>query len=186
MDRVSYDRLAARLRHMPGDGVFSGCTAAWLHGLDLPPCDPVEVTLPRLSTTSHMAGVRLTRSDFTPAEAAEVRGLPVTSGTRTVADLVRRSSATEGVVVLDMALRARLVTADDLREWVDRHARHRGSGRILRAIDVADAASESLMESRLRALLVMSGLPRPLVQKSICDASGAFIARPDLLYPPIA
>src|SRR5215831_18073475 len=36
--------LACVLRRLPS-AVFSGRTAAWLHGLDLPPCDPVEVTI---------------------------------------------------------------------------------------------------------------------------------------------
>ena len=39
------------------------------------------------------------------------------------------------------------------------------------------------MESRLRALLVIAGLPRPCVQQSVFDSGGAFLARPDLLYP---
>ena len=38
--------LAATSRRLPITAVFSGRTAGWLHGLDLPPCDPVEVTLP--------------------------------------------------------------------------------------------------------------------------------------------
>ena len=39
------------------------------------------------------------------------------------------------------------------------------------------------MESRLRLLLVLAGLPRPKVQLSLRDDSGLFIARPDLYYP---
>ena len=39
--------LAAMHRRLPADAAFSGRTAAWLHGLDVPPCDPVEVTIPR-------------------------------------------------------------------------------------------------------------------------------------------
>ena len=38
--------LAAISRRLPTTAVFSGRTAGWLQGLDLPPCDPVEVTLP--------------------------------------------------------------------------------------------------------------------------------------------
>jgi hypothetical protein len=26
--------------------VFSGKTAAWLHGLEIEPCDPIEMTVP--------------------------------------------------------------------------------------------------------------------------------------------
>src|SRR3981081_3507315 len=38
-------RLEAVFRRLPPGAAFSGRTAAWLHGLDLPPCDPVEVAV---------------------------------------------------------------------------------------------------------------------------------------------
>lgn len=39
------------------------------------------------------------------------------------------------------------------------------------------------METRLRMLLVQAGLPRPLVQVSLCDEVEVFVGRPDLFYP---
>jgi very-short-patch-repair endonuclease len=180
---MSIERLLARRRRMPPEAVFSGHTAAWLHGLDLPPCKPIEVTLPVKSTTSHLTGTRLTRSDFTMDETCEVRGLPATAAARTVADLGRRLTLIEAVVVIDMALRRRLVELDELRCWADQHARYRGCRRLIRALELADGDSESPMETRLRVLLVLDGLPKPLVQVPIYDESGQFIARPDLCYP---
>lgn len=164
---------------MPQQAVYSHRTAAWLHGLDQPACDPIQVTLPQSSVISHLAGVRLMRSDFTESEVCEVRGLPATSRVRTVADLARGSQLVAAVVVLDMALRAHVVTLEELRGWITMHPRHRGSGRLTRALDLADGRSESPMETRLRMLLVLSGLPKPEVQVSL---PGAF-ARPDLYYP---
>lgn len=38
------------------------------------------------------------------------------------------------------------------------------------------------METRLRMLLVLNGLPRPEVQVTLRDESGAFLGRPDLFY----
>src|SRR3979411_625230 len=49
--------LAATRRRLPMTAVFSGGTAGWPHGLDLPPCDPIEVTLPLGSHTSRLAGI---------------------------------------------------------------------------------------------------------------------------------
>lgn len=167
---------------MPPEALFSGHTAAWLHGLDFP-WEPVEVTLPRLSTTSHLAGARVRRSDYTLEDMCEVRGLAATSRTRTVADMARHNRVVEGVVVLDMAIRARLVTIPELQTWIREHLRHRGIGRLTQAIDLIEPASESPMESRLRALLVIAGLPKPDVQRPVYDADGAFLGRPDLLYP---
>jgi very-short-patch-repair endonuclease len=40
------------------------------------------------------------------------------------------------------------------------------------------------METRLRLLLVLAGLPRPLAQISLCDEDGHFVGRPDFYYPP--
>ncbi len=55
--------------------------------------------------------------------------------------------------------------------------------RLRRALELADPASESVMETQLRLLLVLSGLPRLRTQVSLFDETGAFIARPDLYYP---
>src|SRR5262249_57625386 len=38
--------LAAVHRHLPAAAAFSGQTAAWLHGLELPPCDPLQAPIP--------------------------------------------------------------------------------------------------------------------------------------------
>jgi hypothetical protein len=89
----------------------------------------------------------------------------------------------EAVVIADMALQAGLVSRDALREWVDRRAGRKGVGAARRVIELAEAASESPMETRLRMLIVMNGLPRPEVQVTVRDESGAFVGRPDLYYP---
>ena len=39
------------------------------------------------------------------------------------------------------------------------------------------------METRLRLLITLSGLPKPELQKPLYDSDGFFIARPDLYYP---
>jgi hypothetical protein len=39
------------------------------------------------------------------------------------------------------------------------------------------------METRLRMLLVLAGLPKPEVQVPLYDESGAFVGRADLYYP---
>ena len=176
-------KLIARSRRLPPDALFSHETAAWLHGLDIDPFDPIHVTMPQRSTTSHLAGMSLTRSDYTEGEVGQARGLPTTSMTRTVADLARGRPIADAVVVLDMVLRARLTDLNQLRDWMKLHARHRGIRNIDRAMELADAASESPMETRLRVLLLMEGLPRPSVQTKIQDETGMFIARADLCYP---
>lgn len=163
--------------------MFSGRTAAWLHRLDVQPCDPIEVTLPRRAFTSRLAGLSLIRSDVADAEMGEVGGLRVTSCTRTVADLGRRLPLVEATAILDMALHSRITDKDRLERWVVDHRGYHGIRSLRNALDLADAAAESPMETRLRLLLVKHGLPRPRVQVSLYDGAGMFLARTDLYYP---
>ena len=174
--------LAAVGRRLPAGAAFSDRTAAWLHRLDLPPCDPVEVTIPHAGRVSGRAGVCIRRCDLPEADVALRQGLPVTSPLRTVFDLSRRLPLTEAVVAVDMALHQGLVELVQLRAYVAAHPRSRGIAQARRAVELAEAAAESPMESRLRMLLLLAGLPRPEVQVPLHDDRGRFIGRPDLYY----
>jgi very-short-patch-repair endonuclease len=68
--------------------------------------------------------------------------------------------------VLDAALHKKLIQLKDV-------PRHRG---------YVEPATESPMETRLRMLLVLAGLPRPKVQVPLGDAT-TFLGRADLYYP---
>ncbi len=175
--------LAATSRRLPMSAVFSGRTAGWLHGLDLPPCDPVEVTLPLGSYTSRLTGIVVRRSEVGASERVRRRGLPTTSAVRTLADLGRRLPLVEAVAALDLALHERLLRSGDLRSWVCSHPRYPGLAHLLRTIELAEPATESVMETRLRLILVIAGLPRPQAQVSLYDEAGHFLARPDFYYP---
>jgi very-short-patch-repair endonuclease len=89
---------------------------------------------------------------------------------------------TEGVVTADLFLHARLVTVAQLRRYVAEHPRAKGIARLRRVADLAEPKTESAMETRLRMLLVLAGLPRPEVQVPIRDDQGRFLGRPDMLY----
>jgi len=174
--------LAAQGR-LVDSAVFSGRTAAWLHGLDMAPCDPVEVTLPPDSRIAHAAGISIRRAELRAHEVATRHGLRVTSAVRTPADLARLSSLTDAVVALDAALHQRLVKLDHLKAWLESHQRFPGTARLRRAIELAEPAAESVMETRLRLLLVLARLPRPQAQVPLYDDGGRLMARPDLYYP---
>ncbi len=45
-DPATLRKLRAALELAPAGAVFSGKTAAWLHGLEIEPCDPTEMTVP--------------------------------------------------------------------------------------------------------------------------------------------
>ena len=172
---------AARLR-LPPEAAFSGKTAAWLHGLDLPPCAPIEVTVPDKTGVSARAGVSLRRAALEPADLVCVDGMLATSVLRTLADLALRLPLVEAVVVADSALRSGLLAVTELDAYVCAHAGRKGVKRLRRVAELAEPAAESQMESRLRLVLVLGGLPRPEAQVPLYDAKGHFLGRPDLFY----
>jgi uncharacterized protein DUF559 len=174
--------LAAVARRLPAGAAFSGPTAAWLHGLDLAPCDPIEVTIPEPFGSGRRAGARVSRNALANDEIVQRRGLPTTSALRTVVDLGGRNPLTEGVVAADLFLHANLVTTAELRNHVAEHPGFKGVARLRKVVDLAEPKAESAMETRLRMLLLLAGLPPPEVQVSIHDDQGRFLGRPDLLY----
>ena len=178
--RSLYD---AALRRSPADAVLSGWAAADLHGLDVDPeCTP-EITLPPGSSVASRAGLRVWRGALEPADVVIAHGRRATSVPRTLRDLAVRLTLTESVVLVDEALRRRLTTVAELEEWVHTRAGRIGVPRLRRSLAHAEPLAESPMESRLRMLLVLRGLPRPQAQVSLTDVRGRFVGRPDLYYP---
>jgi hypothetical protein len=112
------------------------------------------------------------RSALPVADVVERGGMPVTSPLRTVFDLSRHLPLTEAVVAVDMALHQTLVGLGDLREYAAAQETSRGSTQVRRVMDLAEPRAESQMETRLRMLLVLSGLPRPDVQVEVNDEGG--------------
>jgi very-short-patch-repair endonuclease len=175
--------LVAASRRLPPGAVFSGRTAGWLHGIDQSPTEPFEATVAPGCGVSARTGLVLRRSALEPADVAERHGLPVTSAIRTTFDLARFLPLEEAVAAVDVALHARLVTIGDIERHAASRPTARGRSRARQVIDLSDQRSESPMESRLRVLLVRSGLPRPKAQVNVCDLAGQFIGRVDLYYP---
>jgi len=175
-------RLEAARCRLPPAAVFSGLTSAWLHGLDVA-CDPIEVTIPKGIGVSARSGISVRRATLGRGDVVNVRGMRATSILRTLGDICMRLTLTEAVVVADMALHPGLATLADLDELCVLRGRRAGVARLRQVADLVDPASESPMETRLRMLLSLRGLPRPQAQVSIHDSRGRFVGRPDLYYP---
>ncbi|MCZ4551873.1 hypothetical protein [Gordonia rubripertincta] len=103
----------------------------------------------------------------------------VTSIGRTAVDCARAGSFDGGVVAFDSALRMganRVVMMTQLEQIRG----SRGVSRALRALDVADALSESVGESWSRAqMLACPDLRKPTLQRKFYDSNGRFVARVD-------
>ena len=113
-------------------------------------------------------------------EVVRTRGLPATSMVRTIRDLCMRLSLTEAVAIADMALHAGKVDRQDL---VGAAAARTAGVRLLRQVlEHVEPAAESPMETRLRMVLVLAGLPRPEAQVAVRDRLLRVIGRLDLYY----
>ena len=165
LSETSVTRLEAARLHRPASTAFSGKTAAWLHGLDVP-CDPIETI----------------RTEVDDCEVVVRRSFRTTSLPRTIFDLSWRLSLVEAVVVADQALHSGLVHRTELSGWIDARAGRKGVRRARRVLELADAKAESPMETRLRMLLVLNGVPPPELQVTIRDEQGSFVGRPDLFF----
>ena len=150
-------RLRAAKRRLPADAAFSGLTAAWLHGLDVEPCNPIQVTVPVSAGVSARAGMEVRRSTIEKTDLVNAKGFRVTSIVRTVGEVCCRLSLVEAVVIADMALNRRLVRLEQLASWAAANPGQRGARTFRRALGYADRGAASPMETRLRMLLILAG-----------------------------
>jgi len=130
-----------------------------------------------------LAGLRVRRVALGCEDVVTLRGFRVTSVERTLADLSPIVGLAETVVLVDTATHLRLTTVQRLEDAASRAVRRAGIRTFHRAIALAEPAAESQMESRLRMVIVLRGLPKPLVQHTLYDQSGKRLGRPDLYYP---
>ncbi len=167
-----------------GRGVLAGYSAA--EALRAP-CAPVDAPAEVIISGEHVRGRRglIVRRDR--LQANEARRLPtgvvVTTPVRTAYDLGRRGDLAEAVVAID-ALAGRFgFRLTDVLALCDRYPRARGRRQLLQALDLAEPKAESPMETRLRLVLELRGLPRPAVQHPVADERARTLAWLDLAYP---
>lgn len=174
--------LAAHGQLLPADAMFAGPTAAWMHALDLEPIQPVEVIVPPGNKLRSRFGLKVRHCRVAAHEINEIRGMRVTALHRTLRDLCLRLPSVEALVALDMAVMSGKTNAEALGRYSILARGSPGARRMRCLIDVT-APAESPMETRLRWLLLKSGLPMPEVQVDLHDWNGRFLGRADLYYP---
>jgi hypothetical protein len=181
------DDLATRSRAAflltRGRGVLGGYSAAELLAARCAPRDaPAEVIVPggELRTRS---GLVVHRDVLAADEVRTVSGVGVTTSLRTAYDLARWCPLVEAVVAMD-ALAARDGFAPgEVLELARRYPRARGRRALSRVVELADPKCDSAMETRLRMLMVLGGLPTPVVQHPVADERAHVVAWLDLAYP---
>lgn len=178
---------ADALAGMSPHALLSHRSAALLWGLWIPPFDGVEVTTPATARgSSYTTGVQrrniVAHRRLTDDRDVTVRfGLPTYGLERTWLDLAALLELPDLIAAGDSALRAGASQAELIERA--RRLRHvRGAVAARRAAPLLGARSRSRPESRIRAGVVLAGLPKPEVNMPVYDSHGGWLAEPDLHY----
>jgi hypothetical protein len=87
------------------------------------------------------------------------------------------------VIRIDALLNATKASISQVESLAIRYPGARGIRQLRTALDLADAGAESPQETRLRLLLVRSGLPRPVTQIPVTNDWGRVARRIDMGWP---
>ncbi|GHG23173.1 MULTISPECIES: endonuclease domain-containing protein [Amycolatopsis] len=177
-------RAAALLA--PGDAVLSGCSAAAVKGLELVGShDPVEFVVPENVGFARQAGLHIRRTCRRDIDSEPWEGVRLATPLRLALDTLTNTklhrSLPRVVGYLDVLLRSGLVNLAELHNYLGSR-RDNGMVRARKAVELADARSESVPESELRVWLTVAGL-KPEVQVDVVSRRGHFLGRLDLGFP---
>lgn len=165
-ERAFLERTLAAARSIEPGTVISHGSALALHGL---PLHGIPLGLP--TVTRHRAGGGSRRSSALicanlPLEGVvtDVDGIPVTSPARTIIDVARTVGLESGVCAADAALRRTLCSRSQLRDEAEAAKGRTGVARARRLPELTSGLAESVLESLIRLILVLGGLPEPELQ----------------------
>jgi len=167
--------------------VASHHSAAQLLRLNLlypPSAGTVTLTVPPGTRVSDYArtGVVCHMADLPDEHMTKLYGIPATTAARTVVDIARTASFTEGVVVADSALYERHTSKTELRRVLLRCDRWPGISRARQVVEFANGLAESAFESCARVVFHEQGLPPPELQVHISGRDRTVIARVDFFW----
>ncbi len=180
---TAHDLFAALLAVRRPRQFFSHTTAAMIHGLPLPHrlgLVPIHVASPSYTSRMRRPGVVGHR---VKARVVEVAGFAVESLEDCFVHVASVLDHDELVAVGDAIVatgRANRLTIGELIEHAEHFRGARGMARVGRALGAIRVGSESPRETRLRLLLIRSGIPEPDLQIEVRDAAGDLIGRLDM------
>lgn len=177
-------RAAGALMPFSDGSVVSHTTAARLYRVPLPDHLPSGEHV-----TVHQHEARRARRDITchlgpGRDTRIVDGVPTVSPEQLLLDLATQLSLVDLVIVGDHLVRRQLTTLTRLRAAAGA-ARGRGARLARTAAALVRERVDSPMETRLRLLLVLAGLPEPVVNMTWSADGGLTFRRFDLCWPGI-
>ena len=176
-------RVEAALLLHPPDAFASHASAGRVHGMPLP-------TLPDEHVSVFRKQDRRPRPGLKPHVAAPgtpvvtIRGIRTSAPCQTFVELAEQLGLVDLVVVGDWLVRNGRCTPSELRAFCAA-SRHPGAKRAQRAAAYVRSRVDSVMETRLRLLIVLAGLPEPEVNVEVTDVDGRPLYRFDLCWPDL-
>jgi very-short-patch-repair endonuclease len=177
-----HDRIHAAWLWSQREGTVAGLAAAALHGARWIDDDiPVELVY---SNARAPQGVLTRRDRLLVGEVEARRGLRLTTSARTAFDIGRRERLDDAVAHIDALIQATGLGIADVEALATQHPGARGLRRLECALELVDSGAQSPRESRLRLLLIRSGLPKPQTQIPVL-ADGRVVAYLDMGWPDL-
>lgn len=173
-------RARSALLIAPEGTVLSHESAARLWGGVVPESASVQVTVPRAARFSR-SGIRVRHGEV-DTDTVVRQGVSVTTALRTFQDLTATLGLLDLVILGDSLVKARQVTPAQL---IAACATMRGRDAAIaqRAAALVRTAVASPMETRVRVLMVLAGLPEPVIDHQLSHPDGTLRYRLDLSYP---
>ena len=152
-----------------------------MHGTRWLPADaPAELTRVRSAAAP---GILIHRDTLVEDEVCLVQSIECTTAARTAYDVGRRIPVDEAIIRIDALLNATRCPVPDIVGIADRYRGAMGIRNLRKVLELVDGGAESPQETRVRLLLIRDGLPRPITQIPVRDATGRVVRRIDMGWP---
>jgi Protein of unknown function (DUF559) len=175
-------RVQAALALFNSSAFASHFSAARVYGVPVPTCPDEHVTVTEKRHRRRPQGV-VPHVNPRP-DVRVVDGVRVSAPAQMFIELGTVLSLVDLVVVGDHLVRHGLVPLRQLLQKCERST-DRGARAARRAAGYVRERVDSPMETRLRMLLVLAGLPEPRVNLSLRDVDGQPLRRYDLCWPSV-
>lgn len=160
----------------------SHASAARVHDLPVPTLADEHVCVPQQKHRRHHPGVRTHVGN--PWHVVVRHGVRTSHELQAFVELAELIGLVDLVVVGDHLVRRRGITREQLVAF-SAASTHRAAGAARRAAAYVRAGVDSPMETRLRMLLVLAGLPEPKVNLTIRAGDGEVLRKYDLSFPEV-
>lgn len=164
------------------DAWASHASAARVKGAPIPTIADEHVSVRHQKLRRHHRGVRCHVGD--PQGVVVEHGMRVSGDVQMFIELSGQLTLVDLVVVGDWLARRRGVTPEQLVRACGR-SRHKDCRKALVAARYVRSGVDSPMETRLRMLMVLAGLPEPEINLKIRAEDGEVIRMYDLSYPAV-